>query len=273
MLGSIYKEGKAKIAIVMFLIFSIWWFLVFYFFRENRDINNLFSAMYGIMAVWGGVFGMMISKKWGGLKSVMGRAIFAFSLGLFAQEFGQLTYSYYAYFLKITIPYPSIGDIGYFGSIPLYIYGAFHLGQAAGIKVALKNFTSKIQAVILPLIILFISYAIFLKDYSFDWSKPLIIFFDFGYPLGQTLYVSIALLVYLLSRKVLGGIMKKPVLFILIALFAQYLSDFTYLYQANQGTAYPGGPNDYLYLTAYYLMTLGLIQLNTILTKIRNSAS
>jgi len=38
---------------------------------------------------------MINSRKWGGLRSVMGKAILMFSLGLVAQEFGQLSYAFY----------------------------------------------------------------------------------------------------------------------------------------------------------------------------------
>lgn len=264
------KEKTAQLAIIFFLIFSVWWVFLFFTSQKNAPGNQLFTSLYGLMALWGGVWGLKISKKWGGVKSLVGKSIIAFSIGLLAQEFGQIYYSYHLYFFK-EILYPSIGDIGYFGSIPLYIYGALNLAKVSGVKVGLRNFRSKLLAIVLPISILLISYFYFLKGYLFDWSKPLTIFLDFGYPLGQAIYVSIALLTYLLSRKLLGGIMKVPVLFILISLFVQYISDFAFLYQLSHGTEYAGGLNDYLYFISYYLMTLSLIQLNTVLTKLRNS--
>lgn len=267
---SLKKEKAAQIAIAFFLIFSVWWVFLFFTSQKNAPGNQLFSALYGLMALWGGIWGLFISKKWGGTKSILGRAILAFSLGLLFQEFGQIYYSYYLYFFK-QILYPSIGDIGYFGSIPLYIYGTINLAKASGVKIGLRSFANKILAVVLPLVILVVSYLFFLKGYTFDWSKPLMIFLDFGYPLGQAVYVSLALLTFLLSRKLLGGAMKIPVLFILISLCAQYISDFAFLYQSSHGTEYAGGLNDYFYFISYYLMALSLIQLNTVLSKLKQS--
>ena len=86
-------------------------------------------------------------------------------------------------------------------------------------------------------------------------------FLDFGYPLGQALYVSLALLTYLLSTKTLGGIMKNKVLLILFALAVQYAADYNFLSQAYAETWRNGGYGDAIYLLAYFLMALGLIQL------------
>lgn len=272
MIETVKKEWQAKVAVILFLILTIWW-LILRFISQPGDLNQqLFAAIYGVMAAWGGFWGLKISQKWGGIKSVMGKAITMFSLGLFAQEFGQLAYSFYIYYLKIDVPYPSLGDVGYFASIPFYIYGVLLLAKASGIKVSLRSFKNKLQAILIPVGILILAYYLFLQGYEFDWSKPLTIFLDFGYPMGQAIYISLAILTYYLSRNVLGGIMKSKILFILFALLAQFISDFTFLYQASKEIWYAGGINDYSYLVSYLLMTLGLLQFETVLTKLRNMA-
>jgi hypothetical protein len=115
-----------------------------------------------------------------------------------------------------------------------------------------------------------IGYSLFLVQYEFDWSNPLKILLDFGYPLGQAIYISIGLLSYLLTRGVLGGVMKGKVLFILFALCIQFLADYTFLFQTIHNNWYVGGINDYIYFIAYFVMTLALLRLNTVLMKLRN---
>ena len=200
---------------------------------------------------------------------MMGKALIFFSLGLFAQEFGQVMYSYYLYFQKIEVPYPSLGDVGYFGSIPLYILGVLYLAKASGVKIGLSSFVNKIQAILIPGVILVLSYYFFMQGYVPDWSAPIRTLLDFGYPLGQAIYISLALLTYSLSRGVLGGVMKPRILFILFALFVQYIADFSFLYLAQQGQAYPGSILDYAYILAYFLMGIGLLQFGSVLTKLR----
>lgn len=259
------NEWAAKVALIFFILLSLWWvYLNFIGNFPDDSQKQLFAAVYGLMALWGAIWGFLISRQWGGYKSIIGKAIIFFSLGLFAQEFGQLAYSYYIYYLHIEVPYPSLGDIGYFSSILFYIYGVVLLAKASGVRIFSSSLGSKLQAVIIPLIILSASYWMFLRDYSFDWSNPLKIFLDFGYPLGQSIYISLAVLAFLLSRKILGGLMRNKILFILAALFVQYVADYTFLYQSSRGLWKVGEINDLVYLIAYLVMASALFQLKTV---------
>lgn len=268
---TIKNEWQAKGAIVLFSLLILWWVLdPLILGRGHERILGDFASIYFVMAVWGGIWGIATSMKWGGLKSVMGKAIFMFSLGLFAQVFGELVYAYYSFYMHVKIPYPSLGDLGYFGSIPLYIYGTFLLAKASGTSIKLQSLGNKLQAIIIPLVMLTIGYVLFLRGYKVDWSDPMRVFLDFGYPLTQAIYVSLALLTYLLSKGVLGGIMKNRILFILFALFIQFLSDYNFLYQVSRGEWVTGGYGNMLYLSAYILMTLGLLQFRTVLRKLHD---
>lgn len=270
MLETIQKDRSAKVAILVFLIFTFWWIYLQIFVNKSSFEYLLFSSLYGVMALVGGFYGIRASLPWGGFKSLMGRSIIMFSLGLLLQEFGQVVYSYYSIFEKIAVPYPSLGDVGFFGSIPCYIYAILLLAKASGAHVSLKSFKYKLQAFIIPVVMLSLSYYFFLQGYKFDWSQPIKIFLDFGYPFGEAIYISFALLTYILSRNLLGGIMKNRILFILFALCIQYTADFTFLYQSNNNTWYAGGINDYTYLLAYFIMTIGLIELRAILKKLKD---
>ncbi len=271
LIETIKKEWQAKLTLAIFVFLTFWWLLVQQK-TSSSDLNhNYFSDSYGIIALWGGLWGLYISIGWGGFRSLVGRTIIYFSIGLLLQEFGQIAYTYYYLYQHIAVPYPSIGDIGYFGSIPFYILGVFTLAKASGVALTLKSIVSKLQVVFIPLITLIISYLYFLKNYSFDFSQPLTIFLDFGYPLGQSIYISLALLTFLLSRKLLGGIMKGRILFFLLALISQYLADFMFLYQANNKDWIAGGLNDYLYMLSYFLMTMALFQMYTTLSNFHKS--
>ena len=226
MLKVLIREWQAKIALVFFFMYTALWLYLQYLHKTDSTLYHFFGITYCFMALWGGIWGMFIAHKWGGQKSIMGKSLIFFSFGLFAQTYGQITYSLYAIILKIELPYPSIGDIGFFGSIPLYIIGMLYLAQAAGVSISLRSFRNKLQAVLLPLLLLGFSYYIFLRNYQVDLSQPLVVFLDFGYPLGQSIYISIALLTFILLKGLLGGRMKNRILFILFALVLQYLSDF-----------------------------------------------
>jgi len=224
--------------------------------------NNAFTLIYPWLSLMGGVFGLHAARQWGGLKSVLGKCLIFLAVGLLFQFFGQVAYAYYIYIQGIEVPYPSLGDIGYFGSVIFYIIGALYLGKVTGVKFRLKSYFVRFQAVIIPLVLLLLSYIFFLRGYELDSSQNLRTFLDFAYPFGQAIYVSIAISVILISRKILGGIMKGPIIFILISLLIQYACDFVFLYQASQGTWYVGGVNDFMYFVSYFFMTLSLIYIH-----------
>lgn len=256
-------DWSTVVAGILFILLAIWWGVLQ--FMNDTGVAGprelLWGATYQTVALWGGVWGLIIARQWGGMKSVMGRAILALSIGLLFQNLGQTIFSFYNIVLKVDIPYPSLADIGFFGSIPLYIYGTVLLAKASGVSISIKSIKNKIQAVLVPLIALIGSYILFLQGYEFDWSAPLQVFLDFGYPLGQAFYVSLALLTYLLSKKTLGGVMKNRVLLILLALITTYIADFNFLTQAYEGTWMNGGYGDTIYMTAYFFMTLGIIEM------------
>ncbi|OGG15735.1 hypothetical protein A3D77_01780 [Candidatus Gottesmanbacteria bacterium RIFCSPHIGHO2_02_FULL_39_11] len=270
MLETIRKEWQTKTAVVFFLFFSLWW-ITLQFPQTKSDLSNhLWGGLYGIVALWGGIWGIIIAQKWGGMKSLTGKTIFMFALGLFAQEIGQVSYNYYIFVLKQSVPYPSIGDFFFYITIPFYIAAIIYLAKASGVHVSLRSVRNKFQAVLIPLGMLLLSYFIFLQGYKFDWSNPIKVFIDFGAPFGQAIYISLAILTFTLTKGVLGGMMKSKVLFILFALLAQYVADWVFLYQASRETWVAGGINDYMYLTAYFIMALALLQLKTVYTKLQN---
>src|SRR3989344_6647569 len=258
------NSGIAKtLAIILFIVLSVWWIAL--------PRNLLWAALYQLMALFGIIFGLIISKSWGGLKSVMGKTIIFFCIGLMLQVFGQTIFSFYNLFLKVEIPYPSLADLGYFLSIPFYAYATILLAKVSGVGLSLKFVHKKIQAVIIPGVFLIVSYIVFLKGYQFDWSSPLRVFLDFGYPLGQAFYVSLSFLVLVLSKDFLGGLMRSKVLIILFALAVQYIADYNFLSQASNGTWVNGGYGDYIYLLSYFIMSVALINLGSAFEKIRET--
>lgn len=261
---------KSKAFIVLLVLFIILTGLRIYFlsYPGQENYNALvWGTLYQTVALWGAVCGFYMARLWGGSKSLIGKVNLLFAFGLLAQCFGQTVSSYY-FFTGGQVAYPSIADIGFFGSVLLYIWGVLLLAKTAGVSLSLKSLKSKIVVVILPLILLIGSYFVFLKGYSVDWNAPVKTFLDFGYPLGQAFYLSIALLTASLSQGTLGGIMKKPLMLFVVALLLQYLSDFTFLYQSNAGTYIAGGVVDFMYFVAYFVMAMSLIQFGAIFDKV-----
>lgn len=255
---------KVGFLISLFIFFSLFWVYANSMPEDNDTIREIFSGSYGLLALVGAGFGFVASKEWGGRKSLVGKALLLFSIGLLLQEFGQISYSFYTFAFQEEIPYPSIGDIGYFGSIFFYIFGGITLVRALTSKQVLQSPATKIKAIAIPAILLAVSYFEFLKGYEVDSSAPVVTFLDFGYPFGQAIYISLGILIYLLSRKYLGGRMRPAVLLLLVALVLQYASDFVFLYQTSRETWVTAGFNDYMYALSYLVMGLALVQFSIV---------
>jgi hypothetical protein len=265
------REIKNKLQIFVTLVFLafVGWWASFQHVVDKQGLSvQWFGGTYGVMALIGAVIGFAAAQKWGGRKTVLGKALMFFSFSLLAQEAGQLIYTYYIYGAKIQIPYPSWGDAAYFGSVLLYICAAVFLAKAVGVRFSLRNVRYKVIAVLVPAVLLIASYSIVLHNHHYDTSKPLTVFLDAGYPIGEAMYISIATVAYLLSRKMLGGIMKSGFILIILALCLQYISDFTFVYQSNRGTYLSGKFDDLSYLIAYFVMTTAMIRFHAIHNKL-----
>jgi len=259
-------KNKLQIFVTLvFLAFFAWWISFQHIVTKQGVAVQWFGGTYELLALIGAVIGFVSARKWGGFKAVLGKAIIFFSLGLLAQGVGELIYTYYINGAKIQIPYPSWGDVAYFGSVLLYITAALFLAKAAGAGISLKQRRLyKLIAVLVPIAILSVSYYILLYKHQYDTSHPLTVFLDAGYPVGEAIYISIAVVVYLLSRKLLGGLMKPALLLLIGALIVQYIADFNFVFQSNRGTFLQGEYGDFLYVVAYFVMTTALIKFKTI---------
>lgn len=259
--------------VLLFCLFVVWW--LWDYTSGNKISYGLFSYpyMYFLVALAGGVDGLYVAHKWGGLSSYLGRIITFFSFGLLAQVFGQISYTYYYAILSVEVaPYPSIGDVGYFGSVLLYIAGSFLLLRLLA-KTARSRENERMDMLLVfasTAVMFLVSYLFLLKGYVFDGSDIAKGVLDISYPLFQSFYVSLAIAGLLLIGSRLGGTGKRGMLFLLVALVVQYISDFVFLIKANSGTFYAGGPTDLLYLIAYFFMTMAIIELDLVFERLKN---
>jgi len=248
-------------SVAYFGVLLLWWVWINVTGLRETPQNYYFGGAYALIGVVGGLLGLASARSWGGWKSVMGRAIIFLSLGLWGQSFGQLVWAFYNAILHVEVPYPSIADIGYFSLIPFNALAMWHLARAAGARFSLRAVTGRIQLALVPLAMLVISYYLFLRGYELDLVAPVKVFLDFGYPMGEAIDISLAILAFMLTRAFLGGVMKWRVLYIVLAFVIQYVTDYTFLYRASRELYYNAGPVDLMYMTSFLFMTIGLVRL------------
>lgn len=260
MLSMISKNKVSYLVLGIYTIILFWWIRLRVFNITEGSEPYLFNWAYGLIALTGAFYSIFaVAKVWGGYKSIVGKGIIFISLGLLGQWFGLQIWTYYNVVLKIEVPYPSLADIGYFALIPFYTLGALMFAQAAGAKFSLRSISGKALALLIPLTMLALAYFLFVRSIGFDSSNVIKTFFDFAYPLGEVIPVSIAIFTLYVSKKYLGGRMKSRILYLIFAFSFQFITEYAFLYAAGNETYYNGGINDLLYATSYAIMSLGLI--------------
>jgi len=261
----LFRHPLAKLIAGLFTGLLIFWIWINMQGLEEGSINNSYGLLYPIISLIGGLYGIIsVAPKWGGYKTVMGRGILFLSLGLLAEVFGQWAWSYFTIVSQIEVPYPSVADVGYFLIVPLYSYAMYNFAIAAGVKFSLRRYVGKLQAVIIPAAMIAVAYFLFLRHVEIDLTSPIRTFLDFGYPGFEAIAISISILTYSLSRGVLGGVMHSRILYLVVALMAQYITDYTFLFRAGIGTYYNAGPVDLMYTISLTIMALGIISFNYI---------
>ncbi len=262
------KISKASKIILFYYIFLFaWWLFFFVTGRAHHGDISLGEALYqfalGLIPLVGGIAGFLKSKKWGGLKSHVGRALFFISLGGVCWGIGQMFWSlYYNIFTKVEIPYPSLADVGYSLSFPFLAIGLVNLSKATGAKFSLKHPMGKLLALFIIIIGVIIAYYLLIVVARSGVISPntdfLKVFFDFAYPLGDLTILLSALLVYGLSFKYFGGRYKLPIISILLGLLVLFFGDFSFSYTTTIGTYFNGHWVDLVLPTAWMLIVFGV---------------
>lgn len=262
---------ESKIVFSYFVLVAIWW-LVLYLLNIKYNIHNyLYQFGFGLIPLLGGLSGIVKSKKWGFLRSKVGSAVFFISSGLVSWGLGQMAWSFYNIVLKIEVPYPSLADVGYIGAVPLWAIGIVYLSKATGARFSLKKIHGKIFLFIIPLLASIISYYLLIvvtRGGSIDLNNELLkLFFDFAYPIGDLIILTLALLIYGLSFNYLGGRFKIPIMTLVAGFILMYLTDFSFSYVTTVETYYNGHWVDLLFPAVMAILAFGINNLDPELGK------
>lgn len=258
------KNIYQKILTGYFVFLVVYWVFLWRSGHQASNFNYLFSLLFSLVPLFGGLIGMINAKIWGGLKSSLGRAVLFFAAGLFFWGIGSMVWAYYNFIPKVAAPYPSIADIGYILAPIFWAVGAFNLSKASGAKYGWKNPVAKAVAILLPLAILGISYHLLVNVarggvLTAEGVGLLQLVLDIGYPMSDVIILTLALLIFGLSFKLMGGYYKNSMIALLAGLGMMYFADFTFSYTITTETFYVGQFGDLLFATSLSLMTFGTL--------------
>lgn len=256
----------SKIIVAYFVLIAVWWFALYELDIKYTIHNYVYQLAFGFIPLAGGICGIFKSKKWGFLSSKVGRAVFFVAVGLISWGLGQMAWSFYNIVLAVEVPYPSWADAGYILAVPFWAVGIAYLSKATGAVFSLRKAHGKIFLFLFPLLASIASYYLLFViarggSIAFD-EGMLKLFFDLAYPIGDVAILTLALLIYGLSFKYLGGKYKIPIITLIAGFVLMYLTDFTFSYVTTVGTYYNGHWVDLLFPTVMAVLSFGLNNLD-----------
>ncbi|OGG53889.1 hypothetical protein A2851_03225 [Candidatus Kaiserbacteria bacterium RIFCSPHIGHO2_01_FULL_53_29] len=258
-----------RICITFYAVCTVLWAALFFQDITSGFYNYLYSFLFGLIPLFGGIVAMLRSDIWGRFKSAVGKAVFFTGLGVFCWGVGELIWSYYNLVLNVAAPYPSLADIGFAPSIFFYSLGAYYLSKAAGAQFGLRHPLAKVFVAVTPLVVFAFSWWMLIMvargGVLVPEGEPLLkAILDIMYPLGDFVGLAIAIIVSGLSFRYLGGRYMWDIIAIFLGLFFMYVGDTIFSYTTTVGTFYNGQFGDLMLSTGTFLLTYGALGFSTV---------
>lgn len=252
----------------------IWWVVTIAMGTREELTNYLWQAGLAVSAISYAALGLYTSKHWGGLRSGVGKGVFFIALGMLTWGLGQAGWTYFTLAQPdVEVPNAPILDFLYFATVPIWTYGILQLSKATGAKYGLRTLKGKLFALSVFIATSVLSYFMLIVvarggfNTYFDTSTlpadslPMwwIAFTDLGYALGDAVNLALAVSIFGLSWKYLGGRFRVPIVVILFAFGLMYIADFFFSYYDGLGTYFNGHWVDLVYLSVVTILAIALL--------------
>lgn len=255
-------NAKNSFLLGLLFLMLLFWSGIYFSNIRNLYVHKFWGLSIDFLAFFGGLFGLFTARHWGSFRSAVGKGLIFLSLGVFTWAIGNFVFSYYVFFLNTNIPYPSVADIFFTLALPFWIIGMVYLAKATGVKYGLRRKVGQLYLVVFPILSFIISYYLLVTigrgGTITSGGDALKMFFDFAYPVGDVVIITIAFLVYGLSLKYLGGKYRLPTIIILFGFVLMFFADFSFSYTTTLGIYYGAHPIDLLFVAAMFAMGFGI---------------
>jgi hypothetical protein len=269
---------KYLLAFTSLISLGLWLYLRFANVSTDSNIGNYFALSLSVTPFLAGIFGFDIAKAWGGTKSLLGKAIVALSTGLTLWALGNFTWAYYNLVKQVEAPYPSLADVGYGLGVLFWILSTVYLGRALGVGLLLKKSPGlKWLSAGFTIGSIALSYYLFVVvarggSLGLQSDELLKAFFDLYYPLTDVCALVVISMVFIVSARYIGGLLKVPVLAILFGMLSSYIYDLTFSYSTTKETYTNGQFSDIFLLIATVCLSASVVMFGMRAAKLRVKA-
>ncbi|MDE1874728.1 MAG: hypothetical protein KGI79_02820 [Patescibacteria group bacterium] len=262
-------NGYQKTIVGVFILTLAAWIVTYFGKITDDSIIETIMLVFSLIPISGGALALVGYRKWGGLSTILGKAILLLGCGIFLWGCGALVYGYYLAALHLKVIYPSIADFFFVPAVFFYTAGAIYLSRTTGIGMGWRNKIGKAFAIVAPFIIFAIAYYLLVfigRNNQIiagegDVLKTVLNIID---PLGDFVSLTVSVVVAGLSFRYLGGMYKREVISILAGMAVMFLADSLFAYATTIGSKYKGDLGDLIYAVGMFLLTFGLLGFNKI---------
>jgi hypothetical protein len=264
-------KRKSYLLLVVIYIITIvyeYYLNVFVSSDDRSRLGAITQVPLALIPITGSFIGISIAKKWGGFKSRLGKSLYFFSFGCLAWGLGVVGWLFYIYALGRTeVPYPSPADFVYMIAQVTWYIACINMARVVGAQFGLKKKFGWSKVVLGTAFSVTASYLLLLTVARGGVLEAegfgLRTFFDFYYPIATMLSLTLITVIFLLSRRFLGGMYKKALIVLFAGFIFQYMGDFLYTLSTGDDSYYNGHWSDMLFTTAMMIITTGLVMFDT----------
>lgn len=259
---------ERKLLFLFFVISVIYWIIFLSVSGYKSDPLGIYTQIpLIIIPITGGVVGLRKALAWGGLKSVMGKALIGLSVGMIVWGVALGMWTYY-FAVGATLPYPSPADYVFIWSPILWICGLIQLSRVVGARFGLRTSRERLVGFVVTAVVAVASYYLLVvlahgNILSAPGETFMQLFFDYAYTVEILVVIAIVGATFGFSRKYFGGRYKVPVMLLFVGFFVHFLALVFFVRTTADATYFNGNIADMLFAVAVFLESLGIVNLDT----------
>ncbi|EKD99459.1 MAG: hypothetical protein ACD_22C00253G0001, partial [uncultured bacterium] len=225
--------------IALLTILSVAFWLYLYITKSTTGyLNSLFSLAYAIIPVVGGLVGIVTGLKCLSTNKPTALTIVSLSAGTLIWGVGQVLWGYYALFLNIESPYPSVADAFFILGPPLWILGLILFTRVIRLNLMVRNKAIQTFIFIIPFVATGICAFITIRSGVASTHNLTKLFFDIAYPSLDLILLSMFLVINLLAfiEKEVPSKFKLPMFILTTGAVFEFIADIGLSYTSKSGT-------------------------------------
>ncbi|KKP69771.1 hypothetical protein A2X44_04840 [candidate division CPR3 bacterium GWF2_35_18] len=242
-----FKNKKALILSVYFIGVVIFWLYVYFLDRKNLNLNKIFYFLMELLSFFGVFYAGLIVKKWGGLNSRLGKALFLLAISFVLNFISSMVLFVFPEFYN---SYPIATIILFFFMYISWTFSGLELLYFSGVKpTSLKRWRYLIISfTVVGIIATFISF--------FQDAEMSMIILQFVTILSDVILLAEFLTLMVNFSRIKQGTLFKAILLFCLGILVQLIGDLVFAIRGSFNLLYFGDISYLVYGLSWFILGL-----------------